>query len=308
MIETVLALAPVFLMIAAGWLARQFWLRDSESWRPAEKLAYYVFVPALVIDDLASADLTGLDLSGMVVALLGAVFIIAIALLFLRQTLSGLLGINDSSFTSVFQGSIRANFFITLAAAPRLLGDEAAALIILAVAFFTVVVNILSVLVLARYGSDGRAGIGYLFGRLARNPFIVATLIAVALNLGGAVLPDTLDGTLGLFAGAALPLALMTAGAGLRLAHLGRHLNGLVVASVGKLVAMPLIAWAIASALNLDALVIAALVLFHSQPTAMTSYVLAREMGGDHELMAAILTVQTALAIITIPILMTVLA
>lgn len=305
MFDTVLALAPVFLMIAAGWLARRFWLRDGDLWRPAEKLAYYVFVPALVIDDLVAADLTGIEISGLVVALLGAVFAVAIALLVLRNSLSGLLDLGDSAFTSVFQGSIRANFFITLAAAPRLLGDEAGALVILAVAFFTVVVNILSVLVLARYGSGGKTGIGHLLGRLARNPFIVAAIVAVVLNLSGVVLPGTVEGTLGLFAGAALPLALMTAGAGLRLAHVGRHFNGVAVASLAKLVAMPLIAWAIAAVLGLNDLAIATLVLFHSQPTAMTTYVLAREMGGDHELMATILTVQTVLAIVTIPVLMT---
>jgi malonate transporter len=43
------------------------------------------------------------------------------------------------------------------------------------------------------------------------------------------------------------------------------------------------------------------LVLFHSQPTSTSSYVLARQMGGDHELMAGILTTQTLLAIVTIP-------
>ena len=305
MFNTVLALAPVFLMIAAGWLARRFWLRDADAWRPAEKLAYFVFIPALVIDDLVAADLTGIEISGMVAALLGAVFTVAIVLLVLRRPLAGALGINDASFTSVFQGSIRANFFITLAAAPRLLGDEAAAMVILLVAFFTVVVNIMSVLVLARYGAGGKAGIGHLLSRLAKNPFIVATLVAVALNLSGVVIPTTIEGTLELFAGAGLPLALMTAGAGLRLAHVGRHINGLAVASLGKLVAVPLIAWAIASALGLNELAIATLVLFHSQPTAITSYVLARQMGGDHELMATILTIQTVLAIITIPILMT---
>lgn len=305
MFDTVLALAPVFLMIAAGWLARRFWLRDADAWRPAEKLAYYLFIPALVIDDLVAADLTGIEISGMVLALLGAVFIVALALLALRRPLSAALAINDRAFTSVFQGSIRANFFITLAAAPRLLGDEAAALVILLVAFFTVVANVLSVLVLARYGDGGKTGIGHLLSRLAKNPFIVATLAAVTLNLSGVVIPTTIEGTLGLFAGAGLPLALMTAGAGLRLAHVGRHINGLAVASAGKLVAMPLLAWAIASVLGLNELAIATLVLFHSQPTAITSYVLARQMGGDHELMATILTVQTMLAIVTIPLLMT---
>ncbi|MDG2269220.1 MAG: AEC family transporter, partial [Alphaproteobacteria bacterium] len=53
--------------------------------------------------------------------------------------------------------------------------------------------------------------------------------------------------------------------------------------------------------LGLEASILALLVLFHSQPTATTSYVLARQMGGDHELMAATLTCQTLIAILTVP-------
>ncbi|MBT3809254.1 MAG: AEC family transporter, partial [Rhodospirillaceae bacterium] len=44
------------------------------------------------------------------------------------------------------------------------------------------------------------------------------------------------------------------------------------------------------------------------QPTAITSYVLARQMGGDHELMAGILTTQTLLAVFTVPAMLAVFA
>ncbi|CAN0571082.1 unnamed protein product [Laminaria digitata] len=73
------------------------------------------------------------------------------------------------------------------------------------------------------------------------------------------------------------------------------------MASTGKLFLMPAIAVGLGMLLGLEASILALLVLFHSQPTATTSYVLARQMGGDHELMAAILTSQTLIAILTVP-------
>ena len=42
-------------------------------------------------------------------------------------------------------------------------------------------------------------------------------------------------------------------------------------------------------------------VIFHALPTAPSAYILARQMGGDARLMAGILTMQTALAIVTLP-------
>lgn len=44
------------------------------------------------------------------------------------------------------------------------------------------------------------------------------------------------------------------------------------------------------------------LVIFFSIPTAPTSYILTRQLGGDSELMAGIITSQTMLAAITLPI------
>jgi malonate transporter and related proteins len=43
-------------------------------------------------------------------------------------------------------------------------------------------------------------------------------------------------------------------------------------------------------------------VIFHALPMAPSAYILARQMGGDARLMAGILTTQTALAIVTLPI------
>ena len=107
--------------------------------------------------------------------------------------------------------------------------------------------------------------------------------------------------TKGMLAGAGVPLALLTAGSGLRLATIGVHLPGILIASLFRLVATPAIALALGLLLGLEASVLAMLVLFHSQPTSTSSYVLARQMGGDHELMAGTLTTQTLLAIVTIP-------
>ena len=301
MVNTFLALTPVFLLIAVGWALKATWLREDDAWRAIERLAYYVAIPALVIHDLYQADLGTLPFARMAVALVGAILIVAAALVVLRPVLSRILVGGDLGFTSVFQGSVRANFFIILGAAPALLPADGAALVIVAVAFFTVTVNILSVLVLARWGTQGEANLGALIKRLLTNPFIVATALGIAINLANPPIPPVADATLAMVAGAGVPLALLTAGSGLRLATIGAHLPGILVASLFRLVATPAIALALGLLLGLEASVLAMLVLFHSQPTSTSSYVLARQMGGDHELMAGILTTQTLLAIITIP-------
>ena len=308
MLQTFLALAPIFLLIATGWATRAFWLREDGLWRPIEQLAYHLLIPAFVVHDLYNADLASLPFSRMVIVLLGAVLIVAALLIGLRPLLSRFLAQGNAGFTSVFQGSIRANFFITLAAAPVLLPADGAALVIIAVAFFTVLVNVLSVLVLTRWRPQGEANIGQLARRLATNPFILAAAVGILLNVSGFPVPWVVDSAIDLIADAGLPVALLTAGAGLRLASIGVHLPGILSASLAKLVIMPSVAVGLGMLLGLEASVLAMLVLFHSQPTSTTSYVLARQMGGDHELMAAVLTAQTLLAIFTVPVMLAILS
>ncbi|MBO6784221.1 MAG: AEC family transporter, partial [Alphaproteobacteria bacterium] len=107
MLQTFLALAPIFLLIAVGWTAKAIWLKEDGMWRPIEQLAYYLLIPAFVIHDLYNADLQSLPFTGMVVALLGAVLTVAALLVVFRPLLSRFLVLGDAGFTSVFQGSMR---------------------------------------------------------------------------------------------------------------------------------------------------------------------------------------------------------
>jgi hypothetical protein len=57
----------------------------------------------------------------------------------------------------------------------------------------------------------------------------------------------------------------------------------------------------LAKLLGLSELETLVALLFTASPTASASYTLARQMGGDAPLMAAITTIQTALAFLTLP-------
>ena len=64
---------------------------------------------------------------------------------------------------------------------------------------------------------------------------------------------------------------------------------------------MPAIALGLAWTLGLSDGAAKALVTFHALPTAPAAHILARQLGGDALLMAGMLTAQTALAVVTLP-------
>jgi hypothetical protein len=69
-----------------------------------------------------------------------------------------------------------------------------------------------------------------------------------------------------------------------------------------KLIVMPIFAIGLGLAFKLSGPNLAIVACCASVPTASSAYVLARQMGGDAQLIAEILTLQTALAVITMPI------
>src|SRR5699024_1149441 len=101
---------------------------------------------------------------------------------------------------------------------------------------------------------------------------------------------------------AALPLGLMTVGAGLQLRLRWHDAAATAWSAVFKLATMPLLALAAAGLFGLSTLETQILVLFAALPTATSAYILARQLGGDHTLLATILTVETLLSALTLPV------
>jgi predicted permease len=138
-------------------------------------------------------------------------------------------------------------------------------------------------------------------GLILRNPLIWACLIGIALSLLHIPLTGPVLQFGNALGSASLAVGLLITGAGLRLDGLLRIGPATAAAVLLKLVVMPLIAAGLALLFHLDGANLAVVVCCAAVPTSSSAYVLARQMGGDAPLLAQIITLQTALAAITMP-------
>jgi predicted permease len=75
----------------------------------------------------------------------------------------------------------------------------------------------------------------------------------------------------------------------------------LSLTSVLKLLLLPLLAAKVSLMYEVSAPVALAACFYCALPTAPNAYIMAKQMGGDTRLMAALITVQTLLAALTLP-------
>jgi malonate transporter and related proteins len=209
------------------------------------------------------------------------------------------LGSDGPAFTSVYQGSVRFNAFVAFAALPVLFPGSAGMTALL-VALTVPVVNVACVLVLARFAGQVPLRGRRLLRSVVTNPLVVASLLGVVVQALGWPL-GPFGGALSTLGSASLACGLLSVGATLRFGRLRRDGRAIALASGLKFVALPAVAWALAVATGMPAALVAPIVTFHALPTASASFVLARAMGGDEELMASTLTLQTVVALAWLP-------
>ena len=302
MSDTLAALLPVFLLIVTGFVLRRSLLSEESHWTGIGQLVYFVMLPALLIDTLARADFARLPVGSIGGALLAAIAAMAAICLALRRPLASRLQIDGAAFTSLFQGATRWNAFVALAIAAGLFGNHGVALVSVAMLAMIPVLNVLNVWVLARYAAAKRPDWRTVVVALIRNPLIWSCAAGIALNRIEIAIPPPVHVFAEALGRSSLALALLMVGAGLRLTSLLQPSPAALLASALKLVVLPALAIGAGHLMGLSATGLGVVAISSSVPSAPAGYVLARQMGGDAELLAQILTMQTVLAALTIPI------
>ncbi len=298
-----LALVPIALLIGLGVALRRAGFLAETFWPQAERLGYYVLLPSLFVHGLATAHLDGVPVLALAAVLVASTLTVALVLLALRPRLA----LDGAAFTSVFQGGIRFNNYVGVSAAVGLFGAQGVALAAVANAAIVPTVNVLCVLVFAQFGSAGRLAPAAVVRQLALNPLVVASVVGIGFQATGLRLPLGVEPVLKALGQASLPLGLLCVGAALDFGTARTWVRPLAVTSAVKFGLMPLATVLACLALGLRGPAAATALLFQALPTASSSYIMARQLGGDAPLMAGIIALQTVLAGAALPLVLLVL-
>lgn len=293
------SVTTVMLVTLLGWGLSQFGLVTQEQWNGFERVSYQIFFPAIVIHSLVTANLASVPALTFGLAYLAAVVAVGGGLLLARPLLARHIGTNDPAFSSMMQGSIRWNTFMAVSMAGLMYGGRGLTLVAVAIVAIIPLMNIWTVLMLRRFGTGHSGSLNVI--DLLKNPFIWSSIIGVALNFSGVKLPGPLMSAVDMCGKAALATALLLVGSGLKIGDLGKPTPPLLLTVALKLLIVPSLAAAFGRLAGLSGIELSVLLLCASMPAAGAAYIMARQMGGDARLMAAVISFETIACVLTIP-------
>ncbi len=303
---TILGLTtPIYLTILVGYLAVRRGLFDREQLRVLSQFVLTFGLPCLLFNAIASRRV-GEILNPTYLTAYATATLVAFGLGVLYGRLRGapwaMTAFDGLGFAGSNSGYV--GYPLGLLVLPQVAG--------LALGLNMLVENILILpLMFALAGSASseghgwRAQAGQTARRLARNPMIIAVVLAVAVSASGLVVPDVLSRTFDLFGKATTAVALFAVGGLLAGISLRGYAARILVVTAGKLLIHPLLvvaALAVAAALGLPTLpsdLRAALVLTCALPVMSLLPMVAHEYGEERPA-AAILLSSTVVSFVTL--------
>lgn len=302
-----LALLPIFLLILLGNALKRTLIRDESVWTGIEKLTYYFFFPSLLITRLAASRFDGALVGDVGLIVLLALALLTLLVIFLRTFFAD----QPRSISSLYQGSVRFNTYIALACIDGVYGETGLLLAALFIAFYVPLVNAacvaaISLAVAAAEMQDTKQSSRTSLLRptlvsVAKNPLVAACLIGIFLSFGEIELWPVLVNFLVILSQPALPLGLLAVGAGMQFSAVSEQSSLLMTALLNKLLLAPLLALVLSLGLDLNHAAAVIVVLMMALPAPPSSFILAKQLGGNAPLMANIVSMQTLAGFVMIP-------
>lgn len=303
------AVTPIFVVALVGYLLRNKNFLTDEFVKVADKLVFRVMLPCLLFTNVAFIDVTkvsGDDFELMLFCVVAAVLLV----IFLCFAVP--LFVKDDAKTGAFiQGVFRSNVaFLGIPFAINLFGSEGGRIASMVLAVVVPTYNVLAVSVLCIFnpekdkdelGIKGRVK-SILLG-IVKNPLIISIVIALPFAIFGisSYIPKFVTGSIEYFSKASTTLALITIGASFRLSELKGRIGLAAVVTAIKTVVLPLVFMLFTyHALGFRGVHLGIVLIVFGTPTAISSYIMAKNMNADASLANQIVLLSTLTSMFTI--------
>lgn len=309
-------LAPVFLIIILGAILQKTGFLSPQISRQNNRLVYWIGLPCLLFNKTAQAEIIGDSALRIAVVLVLGMTSCAI----LAYLISRLFRLSGASTGALVQASFRSNLayiglpvviyavsgFSDHSVFGSLNEEQVQSLAVLSFAPLVPLYNGLAVFVLVMGNSRDKAQQPWstLRRSLITNPLLFACGLGLSWSFLALPLPLALSKTLQTVGQLSLPLALLSIGVSLATTQVRGKITISVIAALIKVVLAPILGLVFANWLSLSSLEQAIALIYLACPTAIASYIMAQQLGGDETLTSNSIVFSTLLSALVLAIIL----
>lgn len=288
------AVIPVFIIIGCGFFLKKKNILNDDFSTSSNKLVFTIALPAMIFESVYQVDFKSIfDLKLILFSVSGT--LVQFALI----TAGGFaLMAAKKSIGSFVQGGFRSNFVILgiplIQNLSATLGNDAVAKGSIMVSIIIPLYNVLAVIILTATSLEKSSvwNKRILFD-IAKNPLILAVLLAIPFSVSGYRLPGFIEKTIAYMSAIAVPLALLDIGYNFKFRVFVGNLQLATASSFIKIIVSPLLFTTAAYFLGFTGSSLGVIFILFASPTAVSSYIMAKNMNNDADLAANIVLLTT---------------
>lgn len=238
-----LKLLGVFGVIAVGWLAGRAKVVGPDAAGVLTRVAFVVFVPALLFRTMAGIDVRQLPWETLAAYYLPTVSLLLVTFAFLRRRRTPA-GATVGSLSVSFSNTVQFGIPVVTA----LYGTAGLSIHIGIVSLQSLVLLTIGTVLAETSGgraSGERGSALRTAGRVMLHPVVLPVLLGLAYNATGWSIPGPADDILATLSAAVVPVSLVAIGLSLHLYGVAGYVRGALLASAGKLVLQPAAVFAV---------------------------------------------------------------
>ena len=290
------AIVPLFLIIAVGYTVKRLGWIGPEEVRRFNKVTFYTFMPVMLFYNIYTSDFSQavrLPYALFVVGAALGMVAVSFAVTLLAEKMPERRGV-------MIQAAFRSNFVLLgLPIAAELLPEGNLGVTALMVAIVVPIYNMMSVVVL-EYFRGGKPKLGEVLLAVVKNPLILGSVAGLLVRALHITLPEVLVSFAGKMNSAATPLILLLLGASFETREIARYKKELLVCVGLRLVVFPGAILTLSMLMGLRDIEFVTLLAMTAAPTAVNSFNMAQQLGGDSQLAGSAVVVSTAASFFTL--------
>lgn len=290
------AVLPIFILMLVGCAARRCGIINERDVSRINYILFRTFMPVLLFESIYSSDFeSAVNLRLIIFSVFAVLLMIALCMGFVLLTEK-----DKSKHGVMIQGLYRSNFaLVGIPVAEALMRGGDISVVAVLLAAIVPVFNVAAVVILEGFGGK-KIDMRHMLLGVLKNPLIIASVLGLVflgldIKLPGIVMTVVED-----MSDAAGPVALFLLGAFFRFETLGKYKREIAIVSIGRLIVIPGIFLTMGYYLGFRGAEFAGLIALFASCTAIASFTMAEQMGGDSELAGDIVVTTSVLCSFTL--------